>query len=104
MPVCFSNCARRGGSRGCKSAAAATRSACCAKAMGSMEQAVTATRNLLRSNTQHHDLGGLDESGDGFSLLQAHLARGIGGDDGGDDLAADGEAHLRQQSLDFQVD
>ena len=56
------------------------------------------------SDTEHHDLGGLDEGGDGFAFFEAELAGGIGRDDGGDDLAADGEADLGHEAFDFQVD
>jgi hypothetical protein len=59
---------------------------------------------VWQSDTEHHDLGGLDESGDRFALLQAQLAGGVGRDDGGDDLAADGKADLGHQAFDFEVD
>ena len=57
-----------------------------------------------RSDTEHHDFGGFDEGGDGFAFLQSHFSRGVGGDDGGDGLTADGEADLGEEAFDFEVD
>jgi len=58
----------------------------------------------IRSDTEHHDLSGFDQGGDRLAFFQAQLAGGVGGDDGGDDLAADGEADLGEQAFDFEVD
>src|SRR5580765_6470480 len=53
---------------------------------------------MNRSHAQDHNLGGLDQRGNGLTLLQAHLANSIGGDNGSDVLTADGERHLGHQS------
>jgi hypothetical protein len=57
-----------------------------------------------RSDTEQHHLSGFDQGGDGFAFFQAEFAGGVGGDDGGDDLAADGEAHLGEEAFDFEID
>jgi hypothetical protein len=57
-----------------------------------------------RSDTEHHDLSGFDQGGDGFAFFQAQLAGGVGSDDGGDDLAADGETDLGEEAFDFEID
>src|SRR3984885_1239570 len=50
-----------------------------------------------------HDFGGLYQSGDGLAFFQAQFANRVGGDDGGNALAADGEGHLRDQAVNFYV-
>ena len=50
-----------------------------------------------------HDFGGLYQGSNGLALFQAQFAHGIGGDDGSDALAADGEGHLRYESVNFYV-
>ncbi len=59
---------------------------------------------FCESDTEDHDLGGFDEGGYGFSFFEAHFAGGVGGDDGGDDLASDGEADLGEEAFEFEVD
>ena len=61
-------------------------------------------RRRRRSNTEHHDFRRFDKGGDRFSFFKAHFAGGVGGDDGGDDLAADGEADLGEEAFDFKLD
>lgn len=56
------------------------------------------------SDTQHHDLSGFNERGDGFSDLELHLAGGFCGDNGVDDLAADGEFDLAEEAIEFEFD
>lgn len=58
---------------------------------------------MRRLNAENHHFGGFDKGGDRLALLQSHFASRIGGDDGGDVLAADGKAHLRHQALDFDA-
>ena len=53
------------------------------------------------SDAEDHDFGGFDQSGDAFAGLEAHFLRGVGGDDGGDMLLADGEGDLREQAAVF---
>jgi hypothetical protein len=79
---------------------------CWAKIRGELQASTRtrATAKNLRSNTEHHDLGGFDEGGDGLAFFEAELARRVRGDDGGDDLAADGEAHLGHEAFDFKID
>jgi len=62
------------------------------------------SRRRSFSDTQHHDLGGFDESGDGFTDFELHFAGGFGGDDGVDDLAADGELDLAEEAIEFEFD
>jgi len=47
---------------------------------------------------EDHDLGGLDQGGDGLALLETHFTDGICGDDGGNALAADGKRDLRHEA------
>ncbi len=57
---------------------------------------------FLRSSD--HDFSGFDE-GDGlFAGLQFQFANGVGGNDGGNALIADGEHHLGQQAVDLDLD
>src|SRR5271163_5126408 len=56
-----------------------------------------------RLKADDHDFGGFHEGGDRLAFLQAQLAHRIGGDDGSDPLAADGEGHLSDQAADFDV-
>ena len=55
------------------------------------------------SDSEHHDFCGFDEGGYGFAFFEAELAGGVGGDDGGNDLASDGEADLSHEAFDFEV-
>ena len=52
---------------------------------------------VVGSDSQDHYLGRLDEGGDGLALLKAHLANGVGGDDGRDSLTTDRDRHLGHQ-------
>lgn len=67
---------------------------------------MTARKSRRRSfsDTQHHDLGGFDESSDSFTDFELHFASGLGGDNGIDDLAADGEFDLAEQAIEFEFD
>ena len=67
---------------------------------------MTAKKSRRRSfsDTQHHDLGGFDESGDGFTDLELHFSGGLSGDNGIDDLAADRELDLAEQAIEFEFD
>jgi len=56
------------------------------------------------SDTEHHDFGGFDEGGNRLAFFEAQLAGRVRGDDGGDDLAADGETNLGKEALDFEID
>jgi hypothetical protein len=56
------------------------------------------------SDSEHHDFGGFDEGGYGFAFFEAEFSGGIGSDNGGDDLAADGEADLGHEAFDFELD
>src|SRR5581483_9048365 len=56
-----------------------------------------------RSDTEHHHLGRFDQRSDGLAFFETHLTRRVGGDDGGDDLAADGEAHLGEEAFDSEL-
>src|SRR5208282_2072416 len=51
-----------------------------------------------------HHFGALDQRRGLVAAFQAHLPRGVGGNDGSDVLAADGEPDLRQQALDAHLD
>ena len=68
---------------------------------GLQERARRTARVALEADD--HDFGGFYKGGDGLAFFQAHFANGIGGDDGGDALAADGEGDLRDQAADFYV-
>ena len=58
-------------------------------------------RMLIAASHPHdHHFRGLDQRRGFVAALQAHLARGIGGDDRRDVLPADGHLHLGHQSLD----
>src|ERR1700676_1789148 len=50
------------------------------------------------SNAYDHDFGGFDERGSGLPLFQAHFARGIRRNNGGDTLPSDQKFYLGQQS------
>src|ERR1700683_475969 len=50
-----------------------------------------------------HDFGGLHEGGDGLAFFQTQFANRVGGDDGGDALASDGEGDLGDQAVNFDV-
>ena len=65
---------------------------------------VRKSRRRRLSDTQHHDLSGLDESGDGFADFKLHFAGGFRGDNGVDDLAADGEFDLGDEDIEFELD
>jgi hypothetical protein len=56
-------------------------------------------RRNTGSGPDDHYFGGLDESRNRVAYLQAHLANGICGDDGGDVLAPDRETHLSEQPV-----
>src|SRR5271157_1187580 len=56
------------------------------------------------SNAEDHYFGGFDEGGGAFAGLQAHLLGGIGRDEGGDVLLADGQRDLRQESAELDGD
>jgi hypothetical protein len=58
----------------------------------------------MESDTEHHDLGGFDERGDGVTGFELHFAGSVGGDDGCDDLATDGKFDLGHEALDFEID
>src|SRR6266700_90289 len=49
------------------------------------------------SGVEEEHLGVGDQRGNRLALLQTHLANSIGGDNGSDVLAADGERHLSHQ-------
>ena len=59
---------------------------------------------LVRSHAQNHYLRGFDERRSAVAWLQAQLFCGIGGDDGGDVLFADGQRHLGEQPAELQSD
>src|ERR1700730_18661585 len=50
-----------------------------------------------------HYVGGFDQGCCGVSAFELHLADGVGGDDGGDALVADGEYDLGHQAVDLEV-
>src|ERR1700737_5204831 len=50
-----------------------------------------------------HYVGGFDQGGGGVSAFELHLADGVGGDDRGDALVADGEYDLGHQAVDLEV-
>jgi len=51
-----------------------------------------------------HHFSGFDEGGGCVALLQVHLADGVGGDDGGDLLVAEGNDHLGKETINLHVD
>src|SRR5579875_1687027 len=111
MPVCCWNCRSSGGSTGSRSAAAARCSvrACSAyaapcSASTAAQKKMTSRARRKRSDTEHHDLGGFDERGHRLSCLELHFARGVRGDNGGNDLSADGELDLREQPVELEFD
>ncbi len=53
-----------------------------------------------RSGSADHDFSGFDEGYGGVAGLEGEFADGVGGDDGGDALIADGEDDLGEQALD----
>ncbi len=71
---------------------------------GSRQNGAHGVISRIRSDTEHHDFGRFDQRGDGLAFFEAHLSRGVGGNDGGDDLAADGKTHLGEEAFDFQLD
>jgi hypothetical protein len=50
-----------------------------------------------------HDFGGFYQGSDSLAFFHAQLANRVGGDDGSDSLATDGEGHLGDQAADFDV-
>src|ERR1700733_8379860 len=92
------------GKTGCRSAAAAILSAPCSCALQEKEIRTTRARIQLRLDTQHHDFSGLDESSRRFTHLEAHFPCRFGGDDGSNDLPADGKLDLCQEPIDLQLD
>src|SRR5579862_9520560 len=96
MCVLLSNSVRIGGRTGCRSAAAASLKVWAA-ANGAKSRS---SRSLY---TQHHDFGGFDQCGDGFSYLELHLTDCLSGNDGVDDLSADRKLDLREQAIDFDL-
>jgi hypothetical protein len=54
---------------------------------------------FLCLDSYDHYFGGLYQRGSFVTTPQTHFARGIGRDDRGDVLAADGELDLRQQAF-----
>src|ERR1700739_779990 len=92
------------GSSGCRSAAAAMRSVCwaCAESVKATSRTTGRIRRNLR--TEHHDLSGFNERGGGLADGKLHFVSGFGVDDGGDDLASDGELDLGEQAVIFQLD
>src|ERR1700691_1264039 len=50
-----------------------------------------------------HDFGGLYQSGDGLAFFQAEFANRVGGDDGGNALATDGEGDLGDQAINSYI-
>ncbi len=53
------------------------------------------------SDPSDHDLGGFHQRRGCLTFAELHLARGIGGDDRGNALVADGEDDLGEQSADL---
>src|SRR6266567_4818887 len=51
-----------------------------------------------------HDFCGLDEGEGGFAGFEGEFADGVGGDDGGDSLAADRKHDLGEQAFDHDFD
>src|SRR5688572_15496657 len=81
---------------------------CCSRIQPNPLSAATAattasTITIRRLDTDDHDLGGLDESRRRLTFLQPHLPGGVRGDDGSDVLAADGESHLREQTVKAKI-
>src|SRR4030088_1745304 len=122
LPVPFSNWLARSFIANCKSAAAAMlTSRFCAWISREPREKNEATTSIARatrrivlwimmstlvecylpSHSQNHDFGGLDQSGGAFSWLEAHLFRGIGGDDRGDVLFTNGHGDLCEQAAVF---
>lgn len=56
-----------------------------------------------QSDFYNHDFCGFDEGRCFIAAFQAHLARRVGGDDGSDVLAANGQADLRHQAVNLHL-